>query len=71
MSLRGSAARSGRRLLLACALCVMATAAAARNHIVVVAQVDNPVHAETLDALRAGLERTGAGRTIDIRAPAA
>lgn len=71
MSLRGSAARVGRCLLLACTLSVMATAAAGRNHILLVAHPDNPVHAETLDALRAGLEQTGSGRTIDIRAPAA
>ncbi|MCK6410037.1 ABC transporter substrate binding protein [Thauera sp.] len=71
MSLHRRAARLGSRLLLACALCATATAAAARNHILVVAHPDNPVHAETLDALRGGLDPMGPGRKIDIHAPAA
>lgn len=66
-----SIARLGARALLACALGIAATAAAARHHVLVVAQPDNPVHAETLDALRAGLEHDGAGHTIEVRTPAA
>lgn len=66
-----SIARLGARALLACALGIAATAATARHHVLVVAHPDNPVHAETLDALRAGLAHAGGGHTIEVRAPAA